>query len=354
MADTTEALLFSGVDHFLANSSDHSILLRGKTWPTVSHYYQGCKFHSSTLRDAVRQSADPSEAAKALEQKHKVRENWSNIKEQIMYEALLAKFTQHVDLRAKLIETGEQKLVADCPDPYWGQSQDPFVKSRNRLGVLLMEVRAFLKRLSPDEVPSIKVFEDSDPTSKKVFITEEAQLSVRRQKCKARRNVWKDEAGVSLFELENDRSGNATLVGQNIQVPLGALPTKAKFVAKQYQFEKRFEADSDEFSESDDYDEYDNHESAPAPTTKIHMGDFIPGHKPRTAQACIEEVAQKLEVLSALPEGDSTATALLKQCKGLQQELIDYIQKGTEPEATVALLFGHLDLLNATLAGRES
>lgn len=80
-----------------------------------------------------------------------------------------------------------------------------------------MEVRAFLRRAGDEEV-TIRVYEESDPTTKVTFITPAAQISARRMKTKKRRNVWRDQAGVPLFEIDAQNSGNASLIGENISM----------------------------------------------------------------------------------------------------------------------------------------
>lgn len=62
-----------------------------------------------------------------------------------MYKALLAKFTQHYDLRKLLLETEDRKLVEHSPyDSYWGDGGDG--KGKNRLGVLLVKLRSELQK----------------------------------------------------------------------------------------------------------------------------------------------------------------------------------------------------------------
>jgi ribA/ribD-fused uncharacterized protein len=54
------------------------------------------------------------------------------------------KFETHVDLRAMLLDTGDEELVEASPiDFYWGAGGDG--SGKNRLGVILMEVRASLR-----------------------------------------------------------------------------------------------------------------------------------------------------------------------------------------------------------------
>ena len=61
-----------------------------------------------------------------------------------MLEAVRAKFTQHEDLRAILLGTGNAKLVEHTEnDSYWGDGGDG--SGKNRLGQILMRVRDELR-----------------------------------------------------------------------------------------------------------------------------------------------------------------------------------------------------------------
>jgi len=62
-----------------------------------------------------------------------------------MRRALRAKFTQHPDLRTLLLGTGDEEIVENAPgDYYWGCGKDG--SGKNRLGALLMELRAELRQ----------------------------------------------------------------------------------------------------------------------------------------------------------------------------------------------------------------
>lgn len=57
--------------------------------------------------------------------KRPLRPDWEMVKEQVMLEALRAKFTQHDDLKAILLGTGNALLVEHTPrDSYWGDGGD--------------------------------------------------------------------------------------------------------------------------------------------------------------------------------------------------------------------------------------
>lgn len=64
-----------------------------------------------------------------------------------MEEAVLAKFTQHDDLRQQLLSTGDTELIEHTRnDSYWGDGGNG--RGQNWLGKILMRVRQHLKDAS--------------------------------------------------------------------------------------------------------------------------------------------------------------------------------------------------------------
>ena len=128
-----------------SNFSRHAVFLKGKRWPTSEHYFQAQKFAGTEHEEAVRVCKKPSEAAAmGRSRKLPLRRDWESVKDQIMLEAVRAKFTQHDDLKATLLGTGDAKLVEHTAnDSYWGDGGDG--SGKNRLGQLLMQVREELR-----------------------------------------------------------------------------------------------------------------------------------------------------------------------------------------------------------------
>ncbi len=61
-----------------------------------------------------------------------------------MRQVVLAKFLQREELRKILLETGDAKLIEHtASDSYWGDGWDG--SGKNRLGIILMEVRSILR-----------------------------------------------------------------------------------------------------------------------------------------------------------------------------------------------------------------
>ena len=78
------------------------------------------------------------------DRKKPLRPDWEAVKDDIMREAVGAKFRQHADLGVLLLATGDALLVEHTAnDSYWGDGGDG--SGRNMLGRILMEVREALR-----------------------------------------------------------------------------------------------------------------------------------------------------------------------------------------------------------------
>lgn len=127
-----------------SNFSRHQVKIKGNTWATTEHFFQAQKFAGTKYETLVSKARGPMEAARlGRDRKYPLREDWESVKEQVMYVAVLAKFTQHDSLRATLVGTGDAKLVEHTEnDSYWGDGGNG--KGKNRLGHILMRVRSEL------------------------------------------------------------------------------------------------------------------------------------------------------------------------------------------------------------------
>lgn len=128
-----------------SNFAAYPIELKGKTWPTTEHYFQAQKFPGSEQEEAIRLEPSPMLAARMGRDRSKaLRKDWETVKEDLMREALHAKFTQYPELKTLLLSTGKAHLVEHTEnDAYWGDGGDG--KGHNRLGILLMELREKLR-----------------------------------------------------------------------------------------------------------------------------------------------------------------------------------------------------------------
>ena len=75
--------------------------------------------------EQIRQIATPARAkSTGRSREHPLRRDWDHVKDDVMREAVRAKFETHADLREQLLATGDEELVEDSPnDDYWGRGR---------------------------------------------------------------------------------------------------------------------------------------------------------------------------------------------------------------------------------------
>lgn len=128
-----------------SNFSSHPIRLDGQLWPTSEHYFQSQKFGDPVYRERIRTTRSPEIAARlGRSRKTPIRSEWEEIKDEVMYRAVLAKFQAHPKLNELLLSTGEEEIIEKTTsDTYWGCGTDG--TGKNMLGKILMRVRAELR-----------------------------------------------------------------------------------------------------------------------------------------------------------------------------------------------------------------
>jgi ribA/ribD-fused uncharacterized protein len=133
---------------FCSNFAPFPITINGVIWPTSEHYFQAQKFLDPAIQARIRSVASPMEAAAlGRSREFPLRPDWEQVKEDVMYTALQAKFTQHAELGEALLATNEATLVEHTTnDVYWADGGDGH--GLNRLGILLMRLRDALRNLA--------------------------------------------------------------------------------------------------------------------------------------------------------------------------------------------------------------
>lgn len=152
----------------------------GRQWLSTEQYFQAQKFHvpgdarSMEYFEIIQSADSPMKTAvlgrqkkcggyagrwvvnkvkdertmnEVIEEYHdvKLREDWDEVKCDVMYKALHAKFTQNEYLKDLLMSTGDKEIIEASPrDAYWGWGKDK--KGVNMLGKLLMKLRTELGR----------------------------------------------------------------------------------------------------------------------------------------------------------------------------------------------------------------
>ncbi len=128
-----------------SNFSSHGFVLDELYWTTSEHYFQAQKFVGTPHLEKLRLVKTPKEAAKMGRQRTlPLRPDWEEVKDNIMRNAVLCKFSTHADIKEILLSTDNEELVENSPiDYYWGCGADG--SGKNMLGIILMEVRQQLK-----------------------------------------------------------------------------------------------------------------------------------------------------------------------------------------------------------------
>lgn len=129
-----------------SNLYKRNIEFEGIIFPTAEHAYQAGKARKPAVRDWLMAAPSPSLLAMAAHGLYvwDIAPDWSKTKFDRMKRVLLAKYTQHEDLRELLLSSGTARLVESATvdnavNRVWGEVNG---KGKNMLGILLMEVRA--------------------------------------------------------------------------------------------------------------------------------------------------------------------------------------------------------------------
>lgn len=129
---------FDGDYRFLSNFDEHPIAYGYFIFGSNEALFQSRK--AKTLLDQEKFVGIHPSSSKRLGRKIKLREDWVNIKDAIMFETCRAKFAQNPELLEKLIATGDKELIEGntWDDQYWGVCNGI---GKNQLGLILMDLR---------------------------------------------------------------------------------------------------------------------------------------------------------------------------------------------------------------------
>jgi len=144
MEDTI--LEFRGKYRFLSNfyitDTPNIIIYEDMEFATTEHAYQAAKSIDHEDRIMIQMAATPG-VAKRLGRKITIREDWNDVKLNVMRDLLKQKF-KHPELKLKLLATGKIPIIEGNTwgDTYWGVCKNI---GTNYLGKLLMELREKLR-----------------------------------------------------------------------------------------------------------------------------------------------------------------------------------------------------------------
>lgn len=172
MKENSHTVVFGGISskhNDLSNYKMRTFTHKQNTFNCIEQAFQFSKCiaegHQSTA-DQIMLSDQPSEM-RSLGHKVKITDKWPAEKDAVMYSLLKAKFTQHKDLKASLLNTGTKQIVeANATDMYWASGL-PFINNKNLtekklpggniLGIQLMRLRDELKMAPNDTTNEMSV-----------------------------------------------------------------------------------------------------------------------------------------------------------------------------------------------------
>lgn len=141
---------FAGAFAYLSNFHPAPFTLHMLPWRTAEHAFQG--FKAASFHDRCRIADLPTaREAKAAGRAVGLRADWEQVKKRVMFDVLMAKFTQNPDLRGALCGTNRMHLAEGNTwhDNYWGDCSCGRAACEaagsNYLGKCLMGVRMILK-----------------------------------------------------------------------------------------------------------------------------------------------------------------------------------------------------------------
>lgn len=127
----------------LSNFAAFPIIMDGKRYPTVEHYFQSMKFITTLpeYAEKIRLASTPKQAKfLGSDRTRPLRLDWNDVRLDVMYKAVEAKFTQHTYLKQMLLDTAGCDLFENSPsDYYWGVGRNR--TGDNHLGKILMDIR---------------------------------------------------------------------------------------------------------------------------------------------------------------------------------------------------------------------
>ena len=124
---------------------DTPMVIDGVSMPTLEHAFQGLKTKVLAERQKIFSATTPGRAKRAGG-KVSLREDWHEIKVDVMRSLLEIKFEKGTSWRKKLDSTKGERLVEwNCwHDNFWGDCECQKctdIEGQNMLGKLLMEIR---------------------------------------------------------------------------------------------------------------------------------------------------------------------------------------------------------------------
>ena len=108
---------------------------------TIENFYQAMKVDKSDIETRKKIASVSASESKKLGKKVKLRNDWEQIKFEVMEYGLRKKFVPGSKWHEKLMQTGSEEIVEwnNWGDRIWGKTMDGI--GQNHLGKILMKIR---------------------------------------------------------------------------------------------------------------------------------------------------------------------------------------------------------------------
>lgn len=133
--------VFRGTEYnFLCNFYNADVTINGVTFANNESAFQAFKCWDR-VHEFIGLSPDD---AKKLGRRVRLRPDWEDVKEQVLYDVVFAKFSGNDELKRRLLATGDVYLIEGnyWKDTHWGVFKG---RGKNKLGDILMTVRSDLR-----------------------------------------------------------------------------------------------------------------------------------------------------------------------------------------------------------------
>lgn len=146
--DPTKIEFFDDEYSFLSNFYENPIKIDNMIYSTNEHAFQACKSLKKEDKELIQSASSPNRA-KFMGRHIELRDDWENIKDDLMYQICRKKF-ENPELKQKLLNTGDKILIEGNTwhDNHFGKcicSKCQYIPSDNKLGEILMKIRTELK-----------------------------------------------------------------------------------------------------------------------------------------------------------------------------------------------------------------
>eukprot|EP01089_Gocevia_fonbrunei_P017666 TRINITY_DN5797_c0_g1_i1.p1 TRINITY_DN5797_c0_g1~~TRINITY_DN5797_c0_g1_i1.p1 ORF type:complete len:177 (-),score=40.90 TRINITY_DN5797_c0_g1_i1:67-597(-) len=122
----------------------YSFVIDDIEYLSANHYFQSQKFAESSpdFAERIRKTKDPFEASLLGKRRgHPIAKDWDSKRDEVMYKAVKAKFSQNEEIRKILLSTTKPIFCFNPEDGWWGHGVGCGGQGLNKLGKILMKVR---------------------------------------------------------------------------------------------------------------------------------------------------------------------------------------------------------------------